>query len=57
VPLFFFFSTLPATVDGILDQKPSKIPCKRNPPVIPPQLSSAQKQHTAISLSPSIGSS
>jgi hypothetical protein len=34
----------PATVDGVLDQKPSKSPCKRNPPAIPFQLSSAQKK-------------
>jgi hypothetical protein len=36
----------PATVDGVLDQKPSKSPCKRNPPAIPFQLSSAQKKRS-----------
>jgi hypothetical protein len=38
-------------VDGVLDQKPSKSPCKRNPSVIHLQLNSAQKKRTPTSLS------
>jgi hypothetical protein len=34
------------TVDGVLDQKPSESPCKRNLPAILLQLNSAQKKRT-----------
>jgi hypothetical protein len=50
--------TSPAVaVDGAIDKKPSKSPCKRNPRVILLQLNSAQKKRTPTNLSPSIGSS
>jgi hypothetical protein len=48
---------LPATVDGVLDHKHLKDPCKRNPPVILLQFSSARKKCTPIRSALSIGSS